>query len=555
MTGNTKASLKEQIKRLTAHLQEESPELLAVVQSFRKLDTVAYRLGLLDPAESYATQVSWWPLVAVLGTFSSGKSTFINTLLGRRIQPTGNQAVDDKFTVICYGRDPVPRLLPGLALDGDPRFPFYRISGEIEAAMRGEGQRLDSYLQLKTCDSETLRGKIVIDSPGFDADEQRTATLRIANHIIDLSDLVLVFFDARHPEPGAMRDTLEYLVAGTLRRPDFNKFVYVLNQIDNAAREDNPEEVFAAWQRALAQKGLTAGRFYQIYDPGAAVPIPDEHLRRRFEAKRDEDMGAIVERIDQLEVERSYRVAGSLERTATRIRDLIVPRLEAARRAWKRRVLWLDALAFGGILLLAVAATFAFDWWDGARFAPPWLERIRAEPALGWIALAVLVVAAWLLHRALRRVAARPVVRSILRDESLGPDAARTARAFERNVASFWPFVFARPRGWTRGVRRRLDAVLDEAHRTIQQLNDRYTDPSGRRTPLPTAAAAPASEPVPTPESASAAEPAPASVADGDERASEDWPPAPVTRFSPLGRREQAPAAEPEHEAEPQTRH
>src|SRR5690606_41097475 len=86
----------------------------------------------------------------------------------------------------------------------------------------------------------------------------------ITNHIIDLSDLVLVFFDARHPEPGAMRDTLEYLVAGTLQRPDFNKFLYVLNQIDNAARENNPEEVFAAWQRALAQKGLTAGRFYRI---------------------------------------------------------------------------------------------------------------------------------------------------------------------------------------------------------------------------------------------------------------------------------------------------
>jgi len=91
------------------------------------------------------------------------------------------------------------------------------------------------------------------------------------------------------------------------------------------------------------------------------VPIPDEHLRRRFEAKRDEDMGAIVERIDQLEVERSYRVAGSLERTATRIRDLIVPRLEAARRAWKRRVLWLDALAFGGILLLSAARMLKDD--------------------------------------------------------------------------------------------------------------------------------------------------------------------------------------------------
>ena len=133
----------------------------------------------------------------------------------------------------------------------------------IEDVAPGEGPRIDTYLQLKTCHSPKLSGRIFIDSPGFDADEQRNSTLRITDHIMDLSDLVLVFFDARHPEPGAMHDTLEHLVAGPIRRADSNKFLYVLNQIDNAAREDNPEEVFAAWQRALAQKGLTAGRFLQ----------------------------------------------------------------------------------------------------------------------------------------------------------------------------------------------------------------------------------------------------------------------------------------------------
>ena len=538
MARNTKASLKEQIKRLSAHLQEESPELLGVVQSFRKLDAVAYRLGLLEPGESYATQVTWWPLIAVLGTFSSGKSTFINTLLGRRLQATGNQAVDDKFTVICYGGDATPRLLPGLALDGDPRFPFYRISGEIEAEIHGEGQRLDSYLQLKTSDSERLRGKIIIDSPGFDADEQRTSTLRIVNHIIDLSDLVLVFFDARHPEPGAMRDTLEYLVAGTLQRPDFNKFLYVLNQIDNAAREDNPEEVFAAWQRALAQKGLTAGRFYQIYDPDSAIQIEDEHLRRRFEAKRAEDMDAIIERMNQIEVERSYRVAGKLEQTAVRIRDFVVPRLEAARRAWKRRVLWLDALVFGGILALALAASAAFDYWQGLRFAPPWLDGLMARPAVFWGVIAAIVVAAWLLHRTLRRLAGQAVLKRLRADASLGEHGPRIAKAFERNVAGWWPFIATRPRGWSAGARRRIEAVLDDAHRTVQQLNDRDTDPSGRLAPI-AAAATPRAEAPPL-DSAEAAveevavEPAGPGGPIEREETDTEWTPAP--RPAVLGR-------------------
>src|SRR5690606_4898962 len=332
------------------------------VRGFRNLDIVAYRLGLLDRDESYAMQVTWWPLISVLGTFSSGKSTFINRFLGRNLQATGNQAVDDKFTVICYGRDGAPQVLPALALDSDPRFPFYNISKEIDEVTRGEGSRLDSYLQLKTCDSEQVRGRIIIDSPGFDADAQRTETLRITNYIIDLSDLVLVFFDARHPEPGAMRDTLDYLVAWTLRRPDFNKFLHILNQIDNAAREDNPEEVFAAWQRALAQKGLTAGRFYRIYDPESAVPIEDERMRERFERKRNEDMQEILGRIRRLDVDRAYRVAGMLEQTAARIRDQLVPRIREANRDWKRRVLRTDLIALAVVAVALLVLSGLVGW-------------------------------------------------------------------------------------------------------------------------------------------------------------------------------------------------
>ncbi len=210
--------IEHRLKHLESHLEEENPVLLNTVRSFRLLDEVAYRMGLLEHNESFATQIPWWPLIAVLGTFSAGKSTFINDFLKVKLQRSGNQAVDDKFTVICFANEQTPHALPGVALDSDPRFPFYKISGEIEKVAQGEGSRIDAYLQLKTCPSETLRGKILIDSPGFDADAQRTSTLRITDHIIDLSDLVLVFFDARHPEPGAMRDTLDHLVSNTIKR-------------------------------------------------------------------------------------------------------------------------------------------------------------------------------------------------------------------------------------------------------------------------------------------------------------------------------------------------
>ena len=194
-------AIENRLSKLESHLEQENPILLNTVQSFRQLDRIAYRMGLLQKDSSFATQIPWWPLVSVLGTFSSGKSTFINHFLQQKLQRSGNQAVDDKFTVICYSREETSHALPGVALDSDPRFPFYQMSEEIEQVASGEGERIDAYLQLKTCPSEHLQGKILIDSPGFDADAQRTSTLRITDHIIDLSDLVLVFFDARHPEP------------------------------------------------------------------------------------------------------------------------------------------------------------------------------------------------------------------------------------------------------------------------------------------------------------------------------------------------------------------
>ncbi|MFO7285855.1 MAG: dynamin family protein [Gammaproteobacteria bacterium] len=480
MPETTPFALKEHLDRLTAHLERENPDLLDVVRGFRSLDIVAYRLGLLDRDESFAMQVTWWPLISVLGTFSSGKSTFINRFLGRKIQATGNQAVDDKFTVICYGREGAPRVLPALALDSDPRFPFYNISREIDEVAPGAGARLDSYLQLKTCDSEAIRGRILIDSPGFDADAQRTETLRITDYIIDLSDLVLVFFDARHPEPGAMRDTLEYLVAGPLKRPDFNKFLYILNQIDNAAREDNPEEVFAAWQRALAQKGLTAGRFYRIYDPEAAMPIEDERMRERFERKRDEDMREILGRIERLNVDRAYRVAGMLEQTAAKIRDQIVPRIREANREWKRRVLRTDLIALVVVALALLGLSTLVGWWDGLRFSPPWTTFAAENPAIFWTIVAVVAAAIVLLvHRWSRRFSARAVARRIERDAELGEHAPRVAKAFWRNVKAWRPFFIERPVGWTAGTRKRIERILTDADAAIQKLNDRYTNPSG----------------------------------------------------------------------------
>jgi hypothetical protein len=474
LNARIEQSLQERLASLEEHLRLENPVLVEAVQLYRELDQVAYRMGLLPRDESFALRIAWWPLIAVLGTFSAGKSTFINDYLGQRLQVTGNQAVDDKFTVICFGREERPRVLPGTALNADPRFPFFQFSREVEKVAAGEGRRIDSYLQLKTCPRPRAQGKMLIDSPGYDADAQRSSTLRITDHIIDLSDLVLILFDARHPEPGAMQDTLERLVAGTVGRPDATKFLYILNQIDTAAREDNPEEVIAAWQRALAQKGLTSGRFYTIYSREVAVPIESEAVRERFQAKRDSDLDEIYARMHEVEVERAYRIVGRVERTARELEESIVPQLATHLGDWRRRVRWLDVGLLGAVVVVLAGWVLLTDAGVGAL--PRWAD---AHPQWAIAAAAVALLVLLLGHYRVRALAARRVERRIPARE--GPGDPDLRAAFRHSTRPLAGLRRKRPAGWGSGAQRRLRAVGTEVTRHIQRLNDAYADPSAAR--------------------------------------------------------------------------
>jgi len=467
------------MRRLKDHLKEENPLLVDVVEGFGELDRITRKIGFFGRDESYAESIPWWPVISVLGIYSAGKSAFINHYLNFDLQTTGNQAVDDKFTVICFTSDDGVRILPGLALDADPRFPFYKISQAIEEVAPGEGRRIDAYLQLKTCPSEKLRGKILIDSPGFDADAQRTSILRITDHIIDLSDLVLVFFDARHPESGSMNDTLDHLVKGTIHRRDSSKFLYILNQIDATANEDNPEEVFAAWQRALAQHGLTAGRCYTIYNPEFAIPIENESIRARFENKMNSDMKDICNRIEDVKVERAYRIVGIMEQTAHFLEQEIIPRIRRYKTSWRRWVLWMDGAVFAIIIIAFFAGTAWRGYWKPLSFQLPFWDKLSGDVELQFIVLVALLIIAGSIHFSIRRWATNRINSKLTREINNQDQHANYERAFRKNTR-WWRSVFSRqPSGWGKKTMRRLAKLVDKINHYIQRLNDEYTNPSG----------------------------------------------------------------------------
>lgn len=472
-------AIEKRLKNLEKHLQQENPLLIEAVKSFKELDTIAYRMGLISREESYATQIPWWPLISILGTFSAGKSTFINSFLGTQLQASGNQAVDDKFTVICYTNDNTSRVLPGLALDADPRFPFFNISEDIENVAPGEGDRVNAYLQLKTSPTQPIKGKILIDSPGFDADAQRNSTLRITDHIIDLSDLVLVFFDARHPEPGAMKDTLEHLVTKTIQRTDSTKFMYILNQIDTSAKEDNPEEVVGAWQRALSQSGLTAGKFYMIYDEASAIAINDEKLQNRFKTKKDSDLNAIYDRMHQVETERAYRIIGALEKTANDIEHKAVPALKTAIRKWGSRVLISSTVLYALILALGAYVITTQNAWQ--HFNPSTLITAYGDnPLVGLLTMILIFILFYGTHLFSRQFWASRIAQQLPRSDMPG----NLVTAFAKNT-SVWRSIFnTSPVGWNRRVARKIRSVIENSGQFVQKLNDSFANPSGRKETL-----------------------------------------------------------------------
>ena len=137
-------ALDDRLETLAAHLKAEQPDLLAVLPILRTFDKVLADIGLLGRGESLAGRIAWWPSVSVLGLYSAGKSSFINSFLGTGLQETGNQAVDDLFTVICHGAASSSPPLPGSAINADMRFPFFRIADRLDRAAADEGRDIDS---------------------------------------------------------------------------------------------------------------------------------------------------------------------------------------------------------------------------------------------------------------------------------------------------------------------------------------------------------------------------------------------------------------------------
>jgi len=165
----TEKTASKYLLTLEKHFAADNPVLLKASKVFQELDQIEFDLGLIEMDETTASKNSWWPIISLIGGNSTAKSRFINNYLGSDNLFSGIQTSSHKFTVLLHNNQSNPATLPGTALDVDHRFPFYQISSKIEQQQEGEGDRINSYLELKTLNSDRLKSKLFIDTPNISA--------------------------------------------------------------------------------------------------------------------------------------------------------------------------------------------------------------------------------------------------------------------------------------------------------------------------------------------------------------------------------------------------
>ena len=177
-------------------------------------------------------------LLVIAGEFNSGKSSFINALLGERVLPEGVTPTTDRINILRHG----PAVSENL---------------------------LEAYLLERTHPAEVLREINIVDTPGTNAIIRRHEEL--TRDFVPRSDLVLFVTSADRPFTESERAFLEQI------REWGKKIVFIVNKVDILVRPEERDQVLRYVQENAA--GLL-GETPELFAVSA---------RQALEARADED--------------------------------------------------------------------------------------------------------------------------------------------------------------------------------------------------------------------------------------------------------------------------
>lgn len=328
-------------------------------------------------------EIAGAPTVLFLGNHSSGKSTFINHLLGSPVQKTGLAPTDDAFTVLSFGGAEEER--DGQAVVSTPNLPY--------GGLRSFGPQFLSHFRLKLRPIPVLRDVTLIDSPGM-IDSPGEGSGRgfdfagAVRWFAERADVVLVFFDPE--KPGTTGETLQVFTR-SLQGMD-HKLLIVLNKMDRFESLQDFARAYGAlcWNlgKVIPRKDLP--HIFTTFVPvdGEANPkLPTQDFVTAREELIREVKRAPARRVDNLvtqleehgqrllvharvidEAGRSLR-RFRLKQTAMLVAAVLFAALAGAITVWAGVKWWISATVFGAAALMA---------WVGALVIRGFV-RSRAE--------------------------------------------------------------------------------------------------------------------------------------------------------------------------------
>jgi Dynamin family len=240
VTANLPASDLPAARVATAIMIAETEEVNALNRDIiaecerlrRSIQTISDKnFGLLEKSEIKSTLL---PFVLLLGNHSSGKSSFVNYLMDRKIQTAGVAPTDDNFTIVAPGlKDDVDR--DGSSLIGDPDLGFQ--------GLRQFGPTLIHRTQLKIRSGTRIKDFCVVDTPGMidspivkdhfgtgrhSAMDRGYNFEGVCRWYAERADVILLFFDP--DKPGTTGETLSILT-NSLNGLE-HKLYIILNKAD-----------------------------------------------------------------------------------------------------------------------------------------------------------------------------------------------------------------------------------------------------------------------------------------------------------------------------------
>jgi len=445
----TEKTASKYLINLEQHFANDNPVLLKSAKVFHDLDQIEYDLGLIEMDETTACKNSWWPIISLIGGNSTAKSRFINSYLGFQQLASGIQASSHKFTVLLHNNQTNPATLPGTALDVDHRYPFYLVSQKIEQLQKGEGNRINSYLELKTLNSERLKGKLFIDSPNMSAVPTNPINSMLTKHIVENSDLVFVFTDVFESASPMLDDLIQHITI----HQDSNKFVYLIDEPLASLNPAKTNEIISSWQRKLSAMGLNTGQF---------IIVPNQ--QNSINPLSKVDFSEIDQRMANVAYDRSYRVLDSLGKSINELENVVIPEVK------KGIVLWKDRVNMSSLIVLCFIATLAI-------FAEINIGILQflIDPIIGPIIIVVLIAIMVPIHLLISKLQAKLIVNKLNERQKELHLMENLANLFEKNI------TFARmlipttePAGWNKKMKARLMQLTDKTKELVQSLNDSF---------------------------------------------------------------------------------